>query len=299
MTRYSSLRKSAPVERLAVVIPAHNAASTIGEQLDAIQRADHTALAEVIVVDSMSTDSTHAVVEGYGAIWSKVRIVRAQRPGANAARNAGVRASSSDAILLCDADDVVTATWTTIMFEHLQRNDLVCGRYSLELLNDEATIAARGDVASTRAPEDGEFFGGVGGNCAFRRSAWDQLGGLREYHYGGDDAEFFWRAHLGGLRVGYADAAVVEYRLRPDYSGLFRQQMAWSSSRALLYAEFGSEGLIARRTVSDALKSWAWLLVRVRDSWSDDPRSKGRWVRTLADSIGRIRGSMRHRILYP
>lgn len=293
------LDQRAVVESVAVVVPAHDAADTIVEQLDALRAADHRSLTEVIVVDSCSTDDTAAVVGRYVDRWDKVRLVRAGAPGANVARNAGISECTTDGVLLCDADDAVTSNWIEIMLSRLQHADLVRGRYSLDELNDEATIAARGSVASTREPPSGEPISGVGGNAAIRRSAWEELGGLREHHYGADDAEFFWRAHLAGMTVVYEPEAVVRYRLRPELRALFKQQAAWASSRALLYQEFGSEGFIARRSTSRALRQWGWLLVHVADARSSDPATVGRWTRVAADCWGRVRGSCRHRVFFP
>lgn len=286
------------IRSLSVGIPAHNADAVILEQLEAIQRQDASWLDEVIVADSLSTDGTASVVQEFASSWPKVRVVRAARAGANVARNAAAAASSSDAVILCDADDVVGDGWLEALFQALQSCDVVRGRYALDALNDPDVVAARGLLASTDPPVEGELFGGLGGNCGFRRSAWEQLGGLLEHHYGSDDAEFFWRAHLAGMRVGYVHEAVVHYRLRPGYSSLFRQQMQWASGRALLFKEFGGSGLIERRSLWSAAKAWVWLAIHLPDRFSSTPSRKGRWVRHAAESYGRLRGSLRHRVFY-
>lgn len=284
---------------VSVVIPAHNAASTLWEQLTALEAQDSDVLDEVVVVDSCSTDSTANLVRRYGEQWPKVRLVVAERPGANVARNTGVAATHSDNILLCDADDVAEIGWIDALLGALEDLDVVRGRYDLQSLNDAATIAARGSVASTVPPEAGRAISGIGGNCGFRRSVWTALGGLLEHHYGSDDAEFFWRAHLAGFRVGYAHDAVVHYRLRPGYRTLYRQQKSWASGRALLYKEFRADGLIERRSTMRALKAWGWLAVHLPDAWSSDAGRRGQWVRTCANSVGNLRGSVRHRVFFP
>ena len=283
---------------ISVAIPAHNAGCTIIEQLEAIHSQDFDRLDEVIVVDSLSTDDTAAVVRAYSDRWPKVRLVAATRPGANTARNVGVASSTSPAVLLCDADDVVADDWLEPMFQALDEHDVVRGRYALDLLNDAATVAARGSLASTSPPNEGESFGGLGGNCGFRRSVWEALGGLLEHHYGSDDAEFFWRARLAGFDVAYVDASVVNYRLRPGMKPLFQQQMLWASGRAQLYKEFHAAGLVQRRSAAAVLKTWAWLTVHLPDARSKDPAKRGRWVRSAADSVGRVRGSILHRVVY-
>lgn len=283
---------------ISVVIPAHNAAATIAEQLDALASQDCAELLEVIVVDSASTDTTTSIARDLEARWPKVRIVTGPGPGANLARNTGVRAARADDVLLCDADDVVASDWISTMSGGLVDADLVRGRYSLDLLNDAETIAARGSLASTSAPSD-QRFGGLGGNCGFRRTAWEQLGGLREHHYGSDDAEFFWRAHEAGLRVEYLHDAVVHYRLRPGFDTLYRQQRTWAEGRALLYREFRETEFMQRRSTFDALRSWAWALRHLPDCRSADAATRGTWVRVHANNVGRAIGSARHRVYFP
>ena len=52
---------------LTVVIPAHNAAATLGRQLDALVAQEWSGSWEVVVVDNRSTDATvYCVAEGSG-----------------------------------------------------------------------------------------------------------------------------------------------------------------------------------------------------------------------------------------
>ena len=287
------------VSSLSIAIPAHNAGQTIAEQLDAIRAQDAEWLDEVVVVDSMSTDDTVAIVGTYSTHWPKVRLATATRPGANTARNVGVASTNSAAVLLCDADDVVSPNWAATMFAALKRHDVVRGRYTLGLLNDDATIAARGSLASTTPPSGSDPFGGLGGNCGFRRAVWDHLGGLLEHHYGSDDAEFFWRARIAGFDVAYEHESVVNYRLRPGMRALFRQQSQWASGRVLLFKEFHEAGLVQRRSFGAAAKAWAWLVIHLPDAASKDPRRRGRWIRGGAEALGRVRGMRRHRVWFP
>lgn len=289
---------AALVRTTSVVIPAYNAADVVGEQLAALRAQDAAWIHEVLVVDSLSTDATADVVRSVAKQWPKVRLVSAERPGANVARNAGIAASSADAVLLCDADDVVAPGWAESLFVALQTHDLVRGRYELTALNSPETIAARGEVASTISPPPHRPLEGLGGSCGFRRSVWFELKGLRSHHYGADDIEFFWRAHQAGHRIQYVEDAVVHYRLREGMRPLFRQQLLWASSRALLLKEFGADGPIARRNLRAGLRAWAWLLVHGKDALSTDPTRRGRWMRAAANAIGRVRGSVKHRVWY-
>jgi glycosyltransferase involved in cell wall biosynthesis len=288
-----------PPKSVAVVIPAFNAAQHLSEQLAAVRAQDSPFLREVIVVNNASTDSTRQVAERWQADWSKLVVIDEPRSGGNVARNTGVRASQSEIVLLCDSDDVVGEGWISALRIALADHDLARGRYELDVLNDAQVRAARGPVEATLQPDDQRPLQGLGGNCAFWRAVWLEMGGLYEHHYGSDDEEFFWRAQLAGYDAAFVDDAVVHYRLRPSLTGLYRQQKAWASNRAQLYREFGHHGFIRRRSANEAAKAWAWLLLHAGDAFSADVERRGRWIRVAAGNAGRLSGSVRHRVFYP
>jgi hypothetical protein len=91
------------VPTISVVIPAFEAAATIGETVDSVL-AQTSAPHEVIVVDDGSTDALDDALAPYG---DAVRLLRLPHRGVAAARNAGTEAASGDFVLVVDADDVL------------------------------------------------------------------------------------------------------------------------------------------------------------------------------------------------
>lgn len=88
--------------RIAAVIPCYNQAHYLGEAIESVLAQTRPA-DEVIVVDDGSTDETAQVAERYARM---VRYVRQANAGLAAARNAGIRAATSDWVALLDSDDV-------------------------------------------------------------------------------------------------------------------------------------------------------------------------------------------------
>ncbi len=85
---------------VAVVLTSYNQAQFLTDSLDSVLAQSRPA-DEIIVVDDGSTDDPSAVTARYPT----VRLIHQTNHGVSAARNAGLRAATSDAIVFLDADD--------------------------------------------------------------------------------------------------------------------------------------------------------------------------------------------------
>lgn len=85
--------------QISVVIPAYNVAHFLPRCLASVS-AQTLPPAEIIVVDDGSTDDSASVARGLGA-----KVVSKANGGLSSARNAGIRAASTNWIALLDADD--------------------------------------------------------------------------------------------------------------------------------------------------------------------------------------------------
>src|SRR5690606_2483768 len=88
-----------------VIVPAFNAAETIGFALAGLREQTWSHL-EIIVVDDASTDETATVVAGLCAEDARIRLIRLDRNGGvYVARNAGLAAATGEYVTVHDADD--------------------------------------------------------------------------------------------------------------------------------------------------------------------------------------------------
>lgn len=89
----------------SVVIPAYNAATTIGAALVSVQAQSEHRI-EILVVDDASTDSTVQTVLYLAAQDDRIRLIRlATNGGPAVARNRGIAEARGSWIALLDADD--------------------------------------------------------------------------------------------------------------------------------------------------------------------------------------------------
>jgi GT2 family glycosyltransferase len=277
-----------------------NAAGTLDDQLAALAGEELDEPWELIVVDNGSVDDTSRIVHRWSMRLPAVRVVHCDQRGINCARNLGVAASEAPRILLCDADDVVSRGWIRTLVAALDQWDLVGGRTETASLNDAQTQRSRGNPVSTGLPKALKFMPyAIGANMGFRREVFDAIGGFDEsFSRGSDEIDFCWRAQYAGFRLGFADEALVHYRLRSRGAQVMRQSFGFALANTQLYAKHCALGHLPRPTARDQVRAAgrrARSLVRVYRVAQRDHRLW--YARSLGRALGVIAGFARYRII--
>ena len=204
---------------------------------------------ELLVVDNGSTDGTMEVLHGFDGRLP-IRVETEPRRGQSAARNRVIATARGQLILWTDDDvraDRHLITATLDAFERFDA-DIVFGRsYPIwcaappdwygPAFAGQFAILDYGNDAFVVTDRDHPFYGL---NVAFRRSALDALGPVREdMGYvgssggGGEDTEYFERAMRQGLRIAYTPDSVVGHVIPAERATLARQRrFAWSGARS-------------------------------------------------------------------
>jgi len=290
------------VPSLSVVIPVRNGESTLAEQLHALFRQEAAPPFEVIVADNGSTDRSVEIAEALSAsapVGVELTVVDcSQRVGVSAARNAGVKASRTGLVLICDADDVVSPVWVQEMMTALESYDLVGGALDETALNSELD-AVNGRGLDKRLPISLGFLPfALGANVGVRRNVVDAIGGWDEtFIGGGDDIDFSWRAQLAGYTLGFAETAVIDYRLRKDLKGAYKQAYRNARSGPKLYRVYGHLGA-RRRTGRSMAYSWFWIISRAPVVAFGSYGFRLQWCRRVGLAFGRLAGSLTNRVFY-
>jgi glycosyltransferase involved in cell wall biosynthesis len=289
MSDLSSVERTAG-SRVTVVIPARNAAATLGAQLDALGSQDFSEPYSVIVVDNGSTDATATLRPSNPVDFA---VLHEPRPGANAARNAGIAAAGTEYVLLCDADDVVRPEWIRGLVHALENADLVGGWVDTTRFN-AAVVRRRWLLDDFHKPEPTPW----GCNMGFRRSVWQSVGGFDEsIGPSADDIEFGKRAIQLGFRLQMTPDAVVDYRLRPSRRDVLRRSFQNGQVEALIALKEGrGQGMLGG--IKWLVRQWAWFIA----TWPRamvSTRHRWIWHVKVAGAIGRLAGSIKNRVFYP
>jgi len=232
---------------ISVIVPVRNEGRFIGATLDQLlaQRYDRSRF-EVLAADGGSADDTRAVVAAYARRYANVRLLRNPRGWSSAGRNAAVRASRGDIILLvdghCRLDNPLHLAETAAAFA---RSGADCLGRPQPLDVTGATPLQRA-VAAARASRLGHhpashIYSGREGfvppqsvAVAYRRTVFERVGLFDEAFDACEDVEFNHRVARAGLRCFFTPRVRVHYHPRATLGGLFRQMTRYGRGRMRL-----------------------------------------------------------------
>jgi glycosyltransferase involved in cell wall biosynthesis len=302
---------------VSLIATVKNEESSIAGLLDSIlaqsRRPD-----EIVINDNGSTDGTVAIIERYIAAGDAIRLVHG---GTNipSGRNNAIRHARGPLIASCDAGLTLPRDWLAEIVAPLEDGaaDVAGGFYvpapeSLWELALGATNYRDVDEVDPRT-----FLPG-GLSVAFRKAAWEAVGGFPEWADACEDLLFDIELKRRGYRFTFVPTAAVLLRPRSSLGAYVRQYYAYSrgdgvgrlmarrhAARYAYYAGLMSIGSLARG------RSGLWALVAalvavhlqapLRRAWR---RSRGlpaseRLIVGLLVPVIRFVGDMAKMIGYP
>jgi glycosyltransferase involved in cell wall biosynthesis len=219
-----------------VIVPAYNAADTLGPCLQALlNQTVPRELYEIVVVDDGSTDDTIGVALSYG-----VTVHRQHNQGPAAARNLGAQVAQGDLILFTDADCEPLPNWIEEMtkpftnpgimgtkgtyctsqrswvarFVQLEYEDKYDRMRKVPYIDfiDTYSAAYRREV----------FYASKGFDSAFRQAS-------------GEDVEFSYRLSSRGCKLVFVPSARVYHRHVASLWAYFRRKLWVGYWRVLMY----------------------------------------------------------------
>lgn len=201
---------------IAVIIPASNAAATIGETLDSVL-AQSTRPESVIVVDDGSIDATAAIARAHPVV---TRVISTENRGASAAVNTGAKAAESAWLTFLDSDDTWTPQWIAVGTAACLASGADAVMAMSQAFVDPGLTAA--DLAGLRFVE--RPLPGAAGAFMVKRDVFQALGGFDEGYRTGYFIDFFHRFRHAGYEAHSIADCVLRRRIRAHSNG--RRQAA-------------------------------------------------------------------------
>ncbi|MHB1132133.1 MAG: glycosyltransferase family 2 protein [Chloroflexota bacterium] len=224
----------------SVVVPAYNAADTLGACLEALLcQSLPRARYEVIVVDDGSSDATATVAGRY-----PVRVLCQAHAGPAVARNRGARVAKGEYLLFTDADCAPAPTWLAEIVRPLEGDSRVAGVKGVCRTAQAGLMARLGQVeleekyARLRQKPCIDFVDTY--SAAFRRDAFWEAGGFDPAfpEASNEDTALSFALAERGWRLVFNDRALVEHH-QPDSLGAYlRRKWRHGYWRAPVYRRF-------------------------------------------------------------
>jgi len=219
-------RRPEPVEgfHVSVIATVKNEAQAVHRLLDSLA-AQTRPPDEVIIVDGGSTDGTVEVLEEYVA-GSTVPLKVLVRPGTNISqgRNTAIAEASGEIIATTDAGVRLSHNWLEELvkpFEEHGELEVVSGFF----LPDPGTVfetAMGATVLPVLAEVKPEKFLPSSRSVAFRKEAWERVGGYPEWLDYCEDLVFDFKLRERGL-FAFAPQAIAYFHPRQSLGAFFKQ----------------------------------------------------------------------------
>ena len=188
---------------ISLIIPAWNAARTLGETL-ASAEAQSLPPDEIIVVDDGSTDETVAIAQAAGA-----RVISQERQGPAVALNTGVAASQGDILAFLDADDLWPTDSLRLRMRALEADPGLDGVFGLV----EQFFTPELDQRTKPRPPGANIAARSAGAMLLHRRVFERIGGFDATLALGDTLDLVARMDEAGLRIGAIDHIVLRRRI--------------------------------------------------------------------------------------
>ena len=214
---------------ISVIVCTYDRCKLLGLALDSLatQTTSDLFTYEVIVVDDASADDTCAVVMRCSDSSSiSIRYIRADGHGISAARNIGIKNSSSEWVAFFDDDQLADSHWLLSLFRAAKETRSWCvgGRRLLRFMEkpefdfDRTCRTTLGEIdygpermicSAKNSP--------AAGNLLLKRALFESIGTFDEsVTNGGEETDLFIRVRRAGMDPLYVPDAIA-YHLIPAY----------------------------------------------------------------------------------
>jgi glycosyltransferase AglI len=213
------------MKSIDIIIPVYNGEKFLEDCLDSI--SFHDFYSNIIVVDNGSTDNTHLICSRYGLVQY---VYFNEKQSSYAARNFGLRYSTSDYILFLDADVVLPRDFRLSLTAGLTTGpiEVIVKRVNAASVFDQNAYLQQAHKFSQNS--------GTTANLLVERSVIDNLNGFKELTSGAD-SDFVRRAVAGDFDYSWNNHQKVGHFSRENFKENLHKAKRLGQGHGQLYAE--------------------------------------------------------------
>ncbi|MBN2700978.1 MAG: glycosyltransferase [Methylothermaceae bacterium] len=196
-----------------------------------------------------------------------IKVVRCMKPGAYAARNAGIAVACGSIFAFTDADCIPDENWLSAGVAALQREGrrkIIGGEVTMTLSQSPTATERYQYLTGFMQRENIERRGFTAtANMFCSRDMMDRVGEFNKVLLSGGDREWAWRARKEGIDLAYAQNAIVYTSPRTTLKGAIRQARRVAAGRKnLRELNLTYMGVGLLKPHRSNLESLRWILTR-------------------------------------
>ncbi len=235
---------------ISLVIAVKNEAQTIRCLLDSI-KSQTLQPSEIILVDGGSTDRTLQIVKA-----EKINnCILIRSPGSNIAksRNIGIQTAKNSLIACTDAGAFLDKDWLANIVKPFNNPEIevVGGFYEPYA----GTILQRviGALYYPKRNRVGHNFIPSARSIAFKKTAWEKVGGFPEHLTKAEDTVFFLKIEESKAKISWAPDALVYWPPRQSISAFFEQNYSYAINDVTAGIYFKRAGYLKQLLLATAV----------------------------------------------
>jgi len=197
---------------VSVIMPTVNMGRFISDAIASIAR-QHREVAEIIIVDSESTDGTPDIVARLARDGAPIRLLESESRAPGKARNEGIAVARGDIIAFLDADDLWPEGKLARQLDYLDAcrgQDMVSGMVQyFDVLDPVRLVPAENSRIET-------LFHVHLGACLYRCGVFDRIGTFNDTLLYSEDVDLLLRVREAGIPFTILRDVMLYYRKHPN-----------------------------------------------------------------------------------
>jgi len=212
---------------ISICITTFNEEGTIGPLLDSLLNQSKKP-DEIIIVDGGSTDKTVEIISHYQKRFGGIKLLKEKCIRAKG-RNLGVELAKNDVVAITDAGCVAERDWLENISAPFATGkvDISAGFY--KMVGDSGFQKAESVFLGVTPRRFNINFLPSTRSMAFRKSAWEEIGGFPEGKgNSAEDTDFNYKAVKLGLKYARVKTAIVGWGMPETLSDFFQKIQAYA-----------------------------------------------------------------------